>query len=328
MGQAVRIGGFFVLKIVHRNLSKIRQVQIRLIQTLFANFNLFFNQSLVLISFYKFPVKNMSNLNNSKNQVLIIGMAVMGKNFAKNFASKGVKTAVYNRSFNKTEELLAEKNPNLEGFADLKDAIDSLELPRKIFLLVKSGEATDETIEQIIPFLDENDILVDCGNSHWKDTQRRQKYLESKNIEFVGSGISGGSEGALHGPSLMPSGKKEVVDHLLPFLEKVAATDFSGRKCVTNVGNGASGHFVKMVHNGIEYAIMQGIAEIYDILRYNSYSNEEIHNVFAELNQGELKSFLLDITVKIFETKDNFGEENSKTKPNLIFDISFSTSAA
>ena len=321
MGQAVRIGGFFVLKIVHRNLSKIRQVQIRLIQTLFANFNLFFNQSLVLISFYKFPVKNMSNLNNSKNQVLIIGMAVMGKNFAKNFASKGVKTAVYNRSFNKTEELLAEKNPNLEGFADLKDAIDSLELPRKIFLLVKSGEATDETIEQIIPFLDENDILVDCGNSHWKDTQRRQKYLESKNIEFVGSGISGGSEGALHGPSLMPSGKKEVVDHLLPFLEKVAATDFSGRKCVTNVGNGASGHFVKMVHNGIEYAIMQGIAEIYDILRYNSYSNEEIHNVFAELNQGELKSFLLDITVKIFETKDNFGEENSKTKPNLIFDI-------
>jgi 6-phosphogluconate dehydrogenase len=239
------------------------------------------------------------------NNLAIIGLATMGSNFAKNFASRGTRTAVFNRSYSRTQELLSEKNDNIYGYEKLEDCIASLELPRKIFLLVKAGSGTDETIEHILPMLDQNDILVDCGNSNWKDTLRRQEYLTSKGINFIGCGISGGSDGALLGPSLMPGGEKNSVDALLPFLKPVAARDFAGGDCVSNVGLGCAGHFVKMVHNGIEYSIMQGIAEVYDILRKLGYEQPQILEMFKELNTGDNKSFLLDIAVDILGTKDN-----------------------
>jgi 6-phosphogluconate dehydrogenase len=243
----------------------------------------------------------MSTLNN----VAIIGLATMGKNFAKNFASRGTRTAVFNRSYSKTEELVAENNDNIFGYETLESCIASLEKPRKIMLLVKAGSGTDETIEQILPLLETNDILVDCGNSNWKDTIRRQEYLTAKGIKFIGCGISGGSDGALLGPSLMPGGEKTAVDALLPFLKPVAARDFDGGDCVTNVGTACAGHFVKMVHNGIEYSIMQGIAEVYDVLRKLGYDQPAILEVFEKLNTGDNKSFLLDITVDILKAKDN-----------------------
>jgi 6-phosphogluconate dehydrogenase len=243
----------------------------------------------------------MSTLNN----VAIIGLATMGKNFAKNFASRGTRTAVFNRSYAKTEELVAENNDNIFGYETLESCIASLEKPRKIMLLVKAGSGTDETIEQILPFLETDDILVDCGNSNWKDTIRRQEYLTAKGIKFIGCGISGGSDGALLGPSLMPGGEKTAVDALLPFLKPVAARDFDGGDCVTNIGTACAGHFVKMVHNGIEYSIMQGIAEVYDVLRKLGYDQPAILEVFEKLNTGDNKSFLLDITVDILKAQDN-----------------------
>ena len=253
----------------------------------------------------------MSNLNN----LAIIGLATMGKNFAKNFASRGTKTAVFNRSYSKTQELESENNANIFGYENLEDCIKSLELPRKIFLLVKAGSGTDETIEHILPFLDKNDILVDCGNSNWKDTIRRQEYLTVKGIGFIGCGISGGSDGALLGPSLMPGGEKSAVDALLPFLKPVAARDFEGGDCVTNVGKACAGHFVKMVHNGIEYSIMQGIAEVYDILRKLGYDQPAILKVFEQLNTGENKSFLLDIAVDILKAEDNLNNPVASQQP-------------
>jgi 6-phosphogluconate dehydrogenase len=244
----------------------------------------------------------MSTLNN----VAIIGLATMGKNFAKNFASRGTRTAVFNRSYSKTVELVAENNDNIFGYDTLESCITSLEKPRKIMLLVKAGAGTDETIEHILPFLETDDILVDCGNSNWKDTIRRQEYLTPKGIQFIGCGISGGSDGALLGPSLMPGGEKKSVDALLPFLKLVAARDFNGGDCVTNVGTACAGHFVKMVHNGIEYSIMQGIAEVYDILRKLGYNQPAILEVFETLNTGDNKSFLLDISVDILKAEDKY----------------------
>ncbi len=242
------------------------------------------------------------------NNLAIIGLATMGANFAKNFASKGTRTAVFNRTFAKTQELLNENNPNIFGYENLEDCINSLELPRKIFLLVKAGSGTDETIEQILPLLSQDDILVDCGNSNYNDTIRRQDYCESKGIKFIGCGISGGSDGALLGPSLMPGGHKDSVDQLLSFLEPVSAKDFNGGYCVTNVGLAGAGHFIKMVHNGIEYAIMQGIAEIFDTLNKIGYDQSEIQEFFSHINTGDNKSFLLDITEEILVAKDNLDE--------------------
>ena len=251
---------------------------------------------------------NNTNDNQNTNQLAILGLATMGKNFAKNFASKNIKIAVYNRSFVKTQELLGENNANIFGFESLKKCILSLQLPRKIFLLVKSGPATDQTIEQILPFLSKGDIIVDCGNSNWEDTITRQNQCKALGINFVGCGISGGSDGALLGPSLMPSGEKIAVDSLLPILRPVSAKDFDGGDCVCNIGSSGSGHFVKMVHNGIEYAMMQGLAEIYDILKYLGLSTVEIKEYFDYFNTGDLESFLTEITCQILSTKDNLGD--------------------
>ncbi len=243
----------------------------------------------------------------SMNQLSVIGLAAMGKNLAKNFASRGFQVGVFNRSFGRTQELLDENNEGINGYEDLKSLVLNLETPRKIFLMVKSGEAVEDTIKQLRMILDKGDILIDCGNSNWKETIKKQNELDEIGLEFVGCGVSGGWEGALLGPSIMPGGKKEVVDHLMPFLEAAAADDFGGGKCVTNVGLGGAGHFVKMVHNGIEYSIMQGIAEIYDIVRQFGYDQSKILDIFQSINVGDNKSFLLDITEDILRTNDNLG---------------------
>lgn len=252
-------------------------------------------------------------------QIGLIGLGTMGAALARNLASKGYKTAVFNRTYTKTEEFIANHgNENLTPFEELKDFVESLEKPRKIILMVNAGDAVDQTISHLQEFLEDQDILIDCGNSNWKDTIRRQsivaaspsrQYLsQSPTIHFIGCGVSGGEEGALLGPSIMPGGDPTVVNQILPILQDIAAKDFDGKPCVTNVGLAGAGHFVKMVHNGIEYAMMQGIAEIYDILRSSFHSNEEILKAFKGFNQDELKSFLLDITVDIFETKDKLTE--------------------
>jgi 6-phosphogluconate dehydrogenase len=239
------------------------------------------------------------------NQLSVIGLAAMGKNLAKNFASRGFQVGVFNRSFSRTQELLDEKNENIQGYEDLKSLVLSLETPRKIFLMVKSGEAVEDTIKQLRMILDKGDILIDCGNSHWKETMKKQEELGEIGLEFVGCGVSGGWEGALLGPSIMPGGKKDVVEEVLPYLQAAAADDFGGGKCVTNVGTGPAGHYVKMVHNGIEYSIMQGIAEIYDILLKFGYDQPEILEFFQSINTADNKSFLLDITEEILKTGDN-----------------------
>ena len=245
----------------------------------------------------------MSNI-----RVGVIGLGVMGASLAQNLASKGLKVNVYNRTPTKTQALLQKGVPNIEGYSDLATFVNDLTGPKIMLLLVKSGRPVDAVIEELRPLLDPADILVDCGNSNWHDTQRRQKAFQGV-VNFVGCGVSGGEEGALRGPSLMPGGKDEVVnERLLPILRRIAAKDFNGKPCVTNVGRGPAGHFVKMVHNGIEYAMMQGIAEVYDLLRASGYSNLEMQALFRACNYGNLQSFLMDITVDILGTRDSLGQ--------------------
>ncbi len=256
----------------------------------------------------------------------IIGLAAMGSNLAKNFASKGVTVSVYNRTFARTQSLTALNIPQITGYSSLWSFVKSIPKPRTVILLVQAGFAVDDIIRQLYPLLDSGDTLVDMGNSYYKDTERRQQQLArghvydlqtilstsaemgDKSIHFVGCGISGGEMGALHGPSLMPGGSPKIVDQLVSLLEKIAARDFADKPCVTNVGLGGAGHFVKMVHNGIEYALMQGIAEIYDILRHNDKTNFQIQHIFSQLNTGQLQSFLLDIVADILDTKIEDGK--------------------
>lgn len=237
------------------------------------------------------------------SQIGLIGLAVMGQNLARNIA-RNHTISVYNRSYERTQELLDFKIDNIQGFKDLKEFIESLDRPRKVMIMVKSGPAVDTVIESVMPFLAAGDMIVDLGNSNWKDTIKREEYLAAKGFVFIGCGVSGGARGALEGPSIMPGGDKKSVDSLLPFLESIAAPDFEGGTCTTNVGLSAAGHFVKMVHNGIEYAMMQAICEIYDYLKNNSISNAEMANIFRAINTGPNESFLLEITISILESKD------------------------
>jgi len=237
-------------------------------------------------------------------EVIVIGLGVMGSKFAKNFASKGIKTNVFNRSYDKTQDLLKENLPNIIGFENIEDCLNSVVDKRIVFLLIKSGEATDQMIETLKPLLRKGDILVDLGNSFYKDTDKRANDLDKIGIEFIGCGISGGSKGALEGASFMPSGKQEPVEEVIAILKKVAATDFGNHPCVTNVGTGSSGHFVKMVHNGIEYALMQVISELYGFLISSGYSRPEIIEIFRDVNIGYNNSYLLAITIDILETID------------------------
>ncbi|KAF1679723.1 NADP-dependent phosphogluconate dehydrogenase [Bacillus sp. SKDU12] len=254
----------------------------------------------------------------SKQQIGVIGLAVMGKNLALNIESRGFSVSVYNRSSSKTEEFLQEATgKNVVGTYSIEEFVQSLEKPRKILLMVKAGTATDATIQSLLPHLEKDDILIDGGNTYYKDTQRRNKELAESGIHFIGTGVSGGEEGALKGPSIMPGGQKEAHELVKPILEAISAK-VDGEPCTTYIGPDGAGHYVKMVHNGIEYGDMQLISESYFILKQVlGLSADELHDVFAEWNKGELDSYLIEITADIFTKKD---EETGKPLVDVILD--------
>jgi 6-phosphogluconate dehydrogenase len=242
----------------------------------------------------------------------LIGLAVMGENLALNIESKGFPISVYNRTAAKVDAFMngRAKGKKFVGATDLKAFVASLKRPRKIIMLVKAGGAVDELIEQLIPLLEPGDILIDGGNSHYPDTIRRTKLVESKGLLFVGSGVSGGEEGALKGPSLMPGGSAAAWPHLKPIFQAICARTPDGEPCCEWIGADGAGHFVKMVHNGIEYGDMQLICEVYDLLKRGAgLSNQEMHDVFTEWNKGELDSYLIEITRDILAVKDEGGGE-------------------
>ncbi|MEO5569960.1 MAG: NADP-dependent phosphogluconate dehydrogenase [Bacteroidia bacterium] len=242
----------------------------------------------------------------NKNVFGIYGMGTMGRNLLLNMADHGFAVAGFNRHDDKVALLMKESNgKDVHGFSDLKDFINSLKTPRAIMLLVTAGKAVDEVTAEILPLLNKGDIIIDGGNSHYTDTERRCKDLEEKGFRFIGMGVSGGEEGARKGPSMMPGGNEEAYKHLQPLFEAIAAK-VNDEPCVTYFGPGAAGHFVKMVHNGIEYALMQLIAETYDLLKNGLHlDNNAIHEIFKQWNEGRLQSFLLEITTDIFAFKQN-----------------------
>ncbi|KKK33270.1 6-phosphogluconate dehydrogenase [Mesobacillus campisalis] len=254
----------------------------------------------------------------SKQQIGVIGLAVMGKNLAWNMESKGYSVSVYNRSREKTDEMLEEsKGKNIVGTFSIEEFVQSLEKPRKIMLMVKAGGPTDATIEQLKPHLEKGDILIDGGNTLYTDTQRRNKELSELGFHFIGTGVSGGEEGALKGPSIMPGGQKEAYDLVAPIFKDISAK-VNGEPCTTYIGPDGAGHYVKMVHNGIEYGDMQLISEAYFLLKnVLGLTAEELHKVFSEWNKGELDSYLIEITADIFTKVD---EETGKPLVDLILD--------
>ncbi|KQL20381.1 NADP-dependent phosphogluconate dehydrogenase [Cytobacillus solani] len=241
-----------------------------------------------------------------KTQIGIIGLAVMGKNLAMNIESRGYSVSVYNRSREKTDEMLKETNgKNIKGTYSIEEFVNSIEKPRKIMLMVKAGAPTDATIEQLKPLLKKGDILIDGGNTLFTDTQRRNKELSELGFHFIGTGVSGGEEGALLGPSLMPGGQKEAYELVAPIFKDISAK-VNGEPCTTYIGPDGAGHYVKMVHNGIEYGDMQLISEAYFLLKHVlGLGADELHDVFAEWNKGELDSYLIEITADIFANKDD-----------------------
>ena len=245
----------------------------------------------------------------SKPQIGVVGMAVIGKNLALNIESRGYSVAIYNRTGSKTEKVVADHpDKNLVPSYTIEDFVNSLETPRRIILMVKAGAPTDATIKSLLPHLDKGDVLIDGGNTFFQETMRRNEELDNSGINFIGMGVSGGEKGALEGPSLMPGGQKEAYDLVEPILKKIAAKAEDGEACVTYVGPNGAGHYVKMVHNGIEYGDMELIAESYNLMRnLLGLSNDEISDVFNEWKDGELKSYLIDITADILTRKDDLG---------------------
>ncbi|WNM28614.1 NADP-dependent phosphogluconate dehydrogenase [Demequina capsici] len=239
-------------------------------------------------------------------QIGVTGLAVMGRNLARNFARNGFTVAVHNRSPQKMTSLLAEHGDEGDfiGCESLEDFVAALERPRKIVIMVQAGPATDAVIDALVPLLDQGDIVVDAGNAHFPDTRRREAALREIGLHFVGSGVSGGEEGALLGPSIMPGGPAESYTTLGPILEKISAK-VDGVPCCTHVGPDGAGHFVKMVHNGIEYADMQLIGEAYQLLREGlDLTPAEIGDIFDEWNKGDLESFLIEITAEVLKQVD------------------------
>ncbi|MCB9639398.1 MAG: NADP-dependent phosphogluconate dehydrogenase [Myxococcales bacterium] len=242
-----------------------------------------------------------------KAQIGVIGLAVMGENIALNIERNGFPIAVYNRSYDKTERFMSTRAQGKQVTAarTLEEFVAALESPRRILLMVQAGKPVDAVIESLKPLLDKGDIIIDGGNSHYPNTERRAVELEKEGLRFFGMGVSGGEEGALWGPSLMPGGDKETYTLLEPVLRKIAAKA-DGEDCVTYVGARSAGHFVKMVHNGIEYGDMQLIAEAYDLMRYGlQLSSQEIASIFTEWNQSELQSYLIEITSHIVNFQDD-----------------------
>lgn len=255
----------------------------------------------------------------SKQQIGVIGLAVMGKNLAMNIESRGYSVAVYNRTASRTEDFLKNeaKGRNFVGTYSIEEFVNSLEKPRKILLMVQAGSATDATIASLQPYLDKGDILIDGGNTLFTDTIRRNEALSEAGIHFIGTGVSGGEEGALNGPSIMPGGQKEAYDLVEPIFNAIAAK-VDGEPCSTYIGPSGAGHYVKMVHNGIEYGDMQLIAEAYFILKHVLGLNaNEMHDVFTEWNKGELDSYLIEITADIFTKVD---EETGQPLVEVILD--------
>ncbi|MCF1584584.1 NADP-dependent phosphogluconate dehydrogenase [Tetragenococcus koreensis] len=245
----------------------------------------------------------------TKQQVGVVGMAVMGKNLALNIESRGYSVALYNRTGSKTEDVIQEHpDKNLKGTYSVEEFVQAIEKPRRILLMVKAGKGTDATIQALLPHLDQGDVLIDGGNTFFENTMRRNAELADSGINFIGTGVSGGEEGALKGPSIMPGGQKEAYDLVAPILERIAAKADDGTPCVTYIGPNGAGHYVKMVHNGIEYGDMQLIAESYDLMKnVLGLSVEEMADIFAEWNQGELDSYLIDITAEVLTRKDDEG---------------------
>ena len=245
-----------------------------------------------------------------KSDIGLIGLAVMGENLVLNMESKGFTVSVYNRTVLKVDTFINSKakGKNIFGAHSLEEFVHSLESPRKIMLMIKAGEAVDKTIEELIPFLSPGDIIIDGGNSHYEDTERRTLYVESKGLFYIGTGVSGGEEGALKGPSMMPGGSHEAWEKVKPIFMSICAKTDSGEPCCDWVGKGGAGHFVKMVHNGIEYGDMQLICEVYHFMKnLMNFSAEDIHRVFSEWKSTELDSYLIDITTDIFTVKDEDG---------------------
>lgn len=247
-------------------------------------------------------------MNNSK--IGVIGMAVMGRSLALNMADHGFKVAVYNRSKGLTDEAISEDvTGNLQATYTLEEFIDNLEKPRNILLMIKSGDPVDKVIDQLLPLLDKGDLIIDGGNSYFKDTIRRAKELEKKEIHFFGMGVSGGEEGARRGPAIMPGGDRVAYERVKEILEAISAKASDGEPCCKYTSRDGAGHYVKMVHNGIEYADMQIISEGYSIMKnVLKMSNDEMADAFEKYNEGPLDSYLIEITRDVLREKDDMGE--------------------
>ncbi len=246
-----------------------------------------------------------------KADIGLIGLAVMGENLVLNIESRGFTVAVFNRTVDKVDHFIHGRasGKNIIGTHSMKELVDSLATPRKVMLMVKAGKPVDEFIELLLPLLEKGDIIIDGGNSHFPDTIRRTKYLESKGLRFIGTGVSGGEEGALLGPSIMPGGSKDAWQYVKPIFQAISAKVPDGTPCCDWVGENGAGHFVKMVHNGIEYGDMQLICEAYQIMtELLGMGADEIHEVFKEWNKGDLDSYLVEITRDILAFKDTDGK--------------------
>ena len=245
-----------------------------------------------------------------KSDIGLIGLAVMGENLVLNMESKGFRVSVYNRTVEKVDKFVQGrgKDKNIFGARSLEEFVSSLKSPRKVFLMVKAGQAVDDFIEKLIPVLDPGDVIIDGGNTRFPDTERRTAYVESKGLLYIGTGVSGGEEGALKGPSMMPGGSPAAWPLVKPIFQSICAKVENGQPCCDWVGEGGAGHFVKMVHNGIEYGDIQLICECYHIMKeLLGMSNEEMHETFAEWNKGDLDSYLVEITRDILAKKDEDG---------------------
>jgi 6-phosphogluconate dehydrogenase len=246
----------------------------------------------------------------TKSKIGVLGMAVMGRSIALNMADHGYQVSVYNITRNRIDEAISQDvTGNLKASYSLEAFVNSLEKPRNILLMIKSGDPVDQTIEMLIPYLDKEDLIIDGGNSYFKDTIRRARYLEKKGLHFFGMGVSGGEEGARCGPAIMPGGNKKAYERVKDILEAIAAKAKDGEPCCKYTSTDGAGHYVKMVHNGIEYADMEIIAEGYSIMKnVLKMSNEEMANTFEKYNKGPLDSYLIEITRDVLLEKDDMGE--------------------
>ena len=254
----------------------------------------------------------------SKSDFGLIGLAVMGQNLVLNVASRGFNASVYNRTVETMTRFIngPAQGSGIQGYEDLEGFVASLERPRKVMLMVQAGSPVDAVIEQLVPLLEAGDLIIDGGNSLFTDSERRAKQLGEKGLLFIGTGVSGGEEGALKGPAIMPGGDESSWEIIRPVFEAIAAK-VDGEPCVTHIGPGGAGHYVKMVHNGIEYGDMQLICEAYNLLKSSGFTAGELAQVFDTWNAGDLESYLIQITSKILEQKD---PETGKPVVDIVMD--------